>query len=196
MEINPQQQMPEKVENVAALGSDPKAPHDLEQNLEGNDIHCRDEVESQCFRYSRTVSYELETGRDHYLFLFGDLLVAIDNTILAVAIPEITTGFSNFGRRGWNGSAYRLAINTPQPTLGNIYKYCDVKITYLLSILIFEGKSSTIVGISTHGTLKLDQRAVRVHIPRTALSCALPQFIPRTTFYDGINDLRLPEDSA
>ena len=69
----------------------------------------------------------------------GTLLIAIDNTILAVAIPKITTLFNSLNDIGWYGSAYLLSITALQPTFGNIYKYFDVKIIYLISIVIFEG---------------------------------------------------------
>ena len=71
----------------------------------------------------------------------GTLLIAIDNTILAVAIPKITTVFNSLDDVGWYGSAYLLSITALQPTFGNIYKYFDVKITYLISIVIFESKT-------------------------------------------------------
>lgn len=70
---------------------------------------------------------------------FGTLLIALDNTILTVAIPRITTVFNSLNDVGWYGSAYLLSITALQPTFGNFYKYFDVKIIYLVSIFIFEG---------------------------------------------------------
>ena len=70
----------------------------------------------------------------------GTLLIAIDNTILAVAIPEITTDFQALEDVGWYGSAYLIAITASQPTFGNVYKYFNVKLTYLASIVLFESK--------------------------------------------------------
>lgn len=72
---------------------------------------------------------------------FGTLLVAIDNTILAVALPRITTVFNSLNDTGWYGSAYLLSITALQPTFGVIYKYFDVKTTYLISIAVFEGRT-------------------------------------------------------
>lgn len=72
---------------------------------------------------------------------FGTLLVAIDNTILAVAIPRITTVFNSLKDTGWYGSAYLLSITALQPTFGVVYKYFDIKTTYLTSIAIFEGRA-------------------------------------------------------
>ncbi|KAI4178451.1 MAG: hypothetical protein L6R41_008383 [Letrouitia leprolyta] len=68
----------------------------------------------------------------------GTLLVAIDNTIIGIAIPQISTVFDALADVGWYGSAYLLTVTALQPTFGNVYKYFDVKITYLVSILVFE----------------------------------------------------------
>ena len=71
----------------------------------------------------------------------GTLLVAIDTMILAVAVPQISTEFQSLDDVGWYGSAYLLTITALQPSIGNIYKYFNVKVTYLISIIIFEGQS-------------------------------------------------------
>lgn len=70
----------------------------------------------------------------------GTLVVAIDNTIIGVAIPKISTVFDALDDVGWYGSAYLLTITALQPTFGNIYKYFDIKTTYIVSIFVFEGK--------------------------------------------------------
>ena len=70
----------------------------------------------------------------------GTLLVAIDNTIIAVALPQIATDFSALNDIGWYGSAYLLTVTALQPSMGNVYKYFDLKITYLVSIVVFEGQ--------------------------------------------------------
>lgn len=69
----------------------------------------------------------------------GVLLVAIDNTIIAVAVPKISTDFKALDDVGWYGSAYLLTETALQPTLGNFYKYFGVKMLYLISMIIFEG---------------------------------------------------------
>lgn len=70
----------------------------------------------------------------------GTLLVAIDNTIIGVAVPEISTVFDALDDVGWYGSAYLLTVTAVQPTFGNIYKYFDIKYTYIASVIIFESK--------------------------------------------------------
>ncbi|KAL8763455.1 MAG: hypothetical protein Q9184_000763 [Pyrenodesmia sp. 2 TL-2023] len=68
----------------------------------------------------------------------GTLLVAIDNTIIGIAIPQISTEFDSLDDIGWYGSAYLLTVTALQPTFGNIYKHFDIKITYIISVLVFE----------------------------------------------------------
>lgn len=67
---------------------------------------------------------------------FGTLLVSVDTMILAVAIPQISTEFRALDDVGWYGSAYLLTITAAQPSIGNIYKYFDIKATYLISIVV------------------------------------------------------------
>lgn len=69
----------------------------------------------------------------------GILLVAIDNTIIGVATPKISTEFVALGDVGWYASAYLLTETSLQPTLGSFYKYFNVKFCYLISIVVFEG---------------------------------------------------------
>ena len=69
----------------------------------------------------------------------GTSLVAIDNNILAVAIPQISSDFHSLGDVGFYGSAYLLTVTALQPSFGHVYKFFDVKTAYMVSILIFEG---------------------------------------------------------
>lgn len=73
-------------------------------------------------------------------FLFGTLLVAIDNTIVGTVVPKISTVFNALDEVGWYGSSDLLTATALQPTFGTIYNYFNVKLTYLISILIFEGE--------------------------------------------------------
>jgi MFS family permease len=74
------------------------------------------------------------------LFL-GTFLVAIDTTIVSVAIPEISTQFHALNDVGWYGSAYLIALTAFQPAGGIIYKLFDAKYVYLTAIIVFEGMS-------------------------------------------------------
>lgn len=98
----------------------------------------------------RTTDTQLH-GQDQYLkswklglvtgsLYFGTLLVAIDTTIISVAVPKLSTVFNALDDVGWYGSGYLLTVTACQPSFGKIYKFFDVKATYLTSIVIFEGQ--------------------------------------------------------
>ena len=65
-------------------------------------------------------------------------VVALDNTIIATAIPKITTVFDSLNDVGWYGSSYLLTTTSLQPSFGKVYTYFNVKWTYLSALLIFE----------------------------------------------------------
>lgn len=70
----------------------------------------------------------------------GTFLIAIDNTIIGVALPKITTVFNSLDDVGWYGSAYLLTVTALQPSFSNVYNFFHVKATYIVSIAIFEGQ--------------------------------------------------------
>ncbi|KAH8592475.1 putative major facilitator superfamily transporter [Bisporella sp. PMI_857] len=82
------------------------------------------------------------SGSKLILLTFGlcmaTFVVALDNTIIATAIPKITTVFNSLGDVGWYGSSYLLTTTALQPSFGRIYTYFDVKWTYLIALLLFE----------------------------------------------------------
>jgi hypothetical protein len=58
-----------------------------------------------------------------YLAVF---LVALDQTIIGVAIPKITDKFKSIEDIAWYGSAYFLTSTALQPSYGRIYKIFSV----------------------------------------------------------------------
>ncbi|KAF7889871.1 uncharacterized protein EAF02_002286 [Botrytis sinoallii] len=68
----------------------------------------------------------------------GIFLIALDTTIIGVAIPKITSDFRNLDDIAWFGSAYLLTVTAFQPSFGTLYKFFNAKYVYLISILIFE----------------------------------------------------------
>jgi MFS family permease len=59
-------------------------------------------------------------------------------TIVATAIPKIEDQFGGLDLVGWYGSAFFLTIGSFQSTWGKAYKYFPLKITFLISIFVFE----------------------------------------------------------
>ncbi|RGP65006.1 aflatoxin efflux pump aflt [Fusarium longipes] len=66
------------------------------------------------------------------------LLVALDRTIIATAIPQITNDFQSLGDIGWYGSAYMLTTAAFQLIFGRIYRFYDLRKTFLACIFTFE----------------------------------------------------------
>lgn len=65
-------------------------------------------------------------------------LVALDRTIISTAIPTITDDFKSLGDIGWYGSAYMLSTAAFQLVWGRIYRFYDLRFTFLSCIIIFE----------------------------------------------------------
>lgn len=65
-------------------------------------------------------------------------LVSLDMTIVATAIPRITDEFHGLELVSWYGSAFFMTFGGFQSTWGKGYKYFPLKVTFLLSIFIFE----------------------------------------------------------
>ncbi|KAF4454263.1 hypothetical protein F53441_3264 [Fusarium austroafricanum] len=73
--------------------------------------------------------------------MVGVLMVALDNSIIATAVPKIASKFDSLGDVAWYASAYLLAQMSFQPTFGKIYTFFNLKWVYLASAIIFEGGS-------------------------------------------------------
>lgn len=105
-------------------------------------------------------------------------LVALDQTIIATAIPKITDHFNSISDIGWYGSSYFLTSTSLQPTFGRIYKVfnvsCDcctctfdpsfinafkVKTVFLIAIGVFE-LGSLVCALAPSSTALIIGRAV------------------------------------
>ncbi|MCJ1396364.1 MFS sugar transporter [Xylographa bjoerkii] len=86
-------------------------------------------------------------------------LVALDNTIIATAIPRITDQFHALDDIGWYGSAYFLTTCTFQLFFGKLYTFFSIKWVYLGAIAIFE-LGSLICGVAPTSIALIIGRAV------------------------------------
>ncbi|OAP60974.1 hypothetical protein AYL99_05978 [Fonsecaea erecta] len=102
-------------------------------------------------------------GLPLHLLTFGltlsTFVIALDNTIIATAIPRITTVFNSLDDVGWYGSSYLLTTTSLQPSFGKIYTYFNVKWTYMFAIFIFE-VGSVLCGAARNSTMLIIGRAV------------------------------------
>ena len=73
------------------------------------------------------------------LALFMGMFTAnLDSTILATAIPRITDEFHALSDIGWYGSSGFLTFAAFQTCWGKAFKYFPIKLTYLVTLFIFE----------------------------------------------------------
>ncbi|KAF8192242.1 MFS transporter [Mycena galopus ATCC 62051] len=86
-------------------------------------------------------------------------LLALDNTIIATAIPKITDEFHSLGDVGWYGSAYLLATATTQLLFGKLYTFLPVKYVFLSAISLFE-LGSLICGVAPSSNALIIGRAI------------------------------------
>ena len=53
---------------------------------------------------------------------FGSFLIALDTTIINVAIPQITTDFRALDDAAWYGTAYLITLTAFQAVYGSMYQ--------------------------------------------------------------------------
>lgn len=64
--------------------------------------------------------------------------IAVDNTIIATAIPKITDHFGSLGDVGWYGSAYLLFVSGFQLFFGRLYSFLNMKWLFIACVVLFE----------------------------------------------------------
>ena len=85
--------------------------------------------------------------------------MALDNTIIATAIPRITDDFKALDDVGWYGSAYLLCTCAFQLFYGKLYTFFSIKWVYIAAIFIFE-VGSAVCGAAPNSTALIIGRAV------------------------------------
>ena len=86
-------------------------------------------------------------------------LVSLDLTIVATAIPKITSEFQGLDDVSWYSAAFFMTIGGFQSAWGKAYKYFPLKTTFLISIFIFE-VGSLICGVAPDSRTLIVGRAV------------------------------------
>ncbi|KAJ5232095.1 hypothetical protein N7468_005051 [Penicillium chermesinum] len=74
---------------------------------------------------------------------FQSFCIALDNTILATAVPKITQQFNSLEDISWYASAYLLTSCAVTLPFGKIYTYYSTKWTYIIALTLFEIGSLT-----------------------------------------------------
>ncbi|KAB8203744.1 major facilitator superfamily domain-containing protein [Aspergillus parasiticus] len=103
------------------------------------------------------------SGMKLYLIVLSLLLavfcVALDNTILSVAIPRITDEFHRLNDIGWYASAYLLTTCAFQLLYGKLYALFSTKWVFLVALCIFE-VGSLICGVAPSSVVLIVGRAI------------------------------------
>ncbi|RDL40045.1 Uncharacterized protein BP5553_00024 [Venustampulla echinocandica] len=86
-------------------------------------------------------------------------LTALDNTIIATAIPKITDQFHSQSDIGWYGSSYLLTQSSFQLLFGKFYTCVSIKWVFLTAIGIFE-LGSLVCGVAPNSTALICGRAI------------------------------------
>ncbi|KAI9687198.1 MAG: hypothetical protein M1820_010502 [Bogoriella megaspora] len=86
-------------------------------------------------------------------------LMALDNAIIATAIPRITEQFHSLTDVGWYGSAYLLTTAALQLQFGKFYTYLSIKWVFLAAVGIFE-LGSLLCGVAQSSTMLIVGRAI------------------------------------
>jgi MFS family permease len=145
----------------AAIKSTSDQPVDQEQQADKNQDE-KAEVKKESDSTADDDS-KYPTGTKLGLLTFGlamaTFVIALDNTIIATAIPRITTEFDALNDVGWYGSSYLLTTTSLQPSFGKVYTYFDVKWVYLSALMIFE-LGSILCAAATGSTMLIVGRAV------------------------------------
>lgn len=86
-------------------------------------------------------------------------LIALDNNVLATAIPKITDEFHALNDVGWYASSYFLTNCSFLLLLGKLYTFYNIKWIFLISMVIFE-IGSLICATASGSTILIVGRAV------------------------------------
>jgi hypothetical protein len=62
----------------------------------------------------------------------------VGKTIIATAIPKVTSEFDSLDQVGWYGSAFFLTLASFQSTWGKLYKYFSLKMVFITAAAVFE----------------------------------------------------------
>ncbi|KAI1616462.1 major facilitator superfamily domain-containing protein [Exophiala viscosa] len=133
--------------------SPPDAAVKLEKDVEGGvPVETLDESTDQYYHGKRLAIVVLS-------LMLCTFLVALDNTIVATAIPKITDEFHGLSKVSWYGSAYFMTFGGFQSTWGKAFKYFPLKSFFIAAIAIFE-LGSLLCGVAQDPTMLIVGRAI------------------------------------
>ncbi|KAI7974928.1 hypothetical protein EIK77_001681 [Talaromyces pinophilus] len=144
-------------------GHDEKRSPDVNNESTGSqELKAADEVTAQGSS-DANAGPEYPTGLRLFFIFIGlelaVLCVALDNTIIATAIPRITDEFHALSDIGWYGSAYLITLSAFQLFFGRLYVVFNIKWIFMLSLFLFE-LGSLICGVAPNSIALIIGRAI------------------------------------
>ncbi|USW52065.1 Putative major facilitator superfamily, MFS transporter superfamily [Septoria linicola] len=150
----------EKAESICSGDTEPyekahRTNGDLARETDGNDLTRKP---------SATPSEQYPEGKEVVLVMIAILLavflMALDRTIIATAVPQITNEFNSLDDMGWYASAFMLTASCFQLPLGKVYggSYSP-KTVFLVLIGVFE-IGSVICGAAPNSVTFIIGRAI------------------------------------
>ncbi|KAK9483559.1 major facilitator superfamily domain-containing protein [Lipomyces starkeyi] len=141
----------------AALETEPESAS-LSTNMNENDSRSTKDAETAKTSDAADVEQQdYPTGVPFLIIVIGlclaVLLVALDNTIIATAIPKITDHFRALDDVGWYGSSYLLTTCAFQLIFGKFYTFFPIKWVFLVAIVVFEVGSAVCGAAPTSNAL-------------------------------------------
>ena len=138
----------------------PFTPDDPEKGISEKDAVDADQLQRELSRIN-TADYPGPFALSMIVIalMLSIFLCALDMTIVATAIPKITDQFKSLDQVGWYGSAFFLTLGAFQSTWGKAYKYFPLKLSFLISIAIFE-VGSLICAVANNSTTLIVGRAI------------------------------------
>ncbi|KAI1163289.1 MFS gliotoxin efflux transporter glia [Nemania serpens] len=70
--------------------------------------------------------------------ILGVFLISLDQTIVGTAIPKITSEFGGLSNVSWYSAAYFMTFGGLEASWGKVFKYFDIKWSFILTLAIFE----------------------------------------------------------
>ncbi|KAJ7735138.1 putative efflux pump antibiotic resistance protein [Mycena maculata] len=140
----------------SSLSSEPKPSDESQNEKQGVSV-----TEQREFESADEIEYPtgLRLGLVTLALCLSVFLVALDNTIIATAIPKITDQFNSLDDVGWYGSAYLLTTAAFQLLYGRCYSFLSMKWVYIAAITIFE-LGSLICGVAPSSKALIVGRAI------------------------------------
>ncbi|KAF2809961.1 MFS general substrate transporter [Mytilinidion resinicola] len=127
-------------------------PKEAKENLQRIDTAAQEEADHE---YPKAFKLAMIT----VALCLSVFCMALDNTIIATAIPRITDQFKALNDVGWYGSAYLLTTCAFQLIFGKLYTFYSIKWVYLAALFVFE-LGSLICGVAPNSTALIVGRAV------------------------------------